>query len=156
MLPTTMIRFSTSHTRNWKDQLFWGCYCIFIEHCAGCTPQTQNLFWNMFLHGGIQMLSWLGLLFVTKFKQFDEDITFWSSALALSIDAIVWLFSTVCFQMGPQMACMSGCIITLVAFVWLFSTVHFQMCPQIACLNRCKIDCLLLHPPRNCCCSWVV
>ena len=44
----------------------------------------------MFLQGGIQMLSWLGLLFVTKFKQFDEDITFLFIALALSIDAIVW------------------------------------------------------------------
>ena len=153
MLPTTMIRFSTSHTRNWKDQLFWGCYCIFIEHCAGCTPPIPIFFWNMFFQGGIQMLSWLGLLFVTKFKQFDEEITLiyctctfnWCNCLA-----------TVCFQMGPQMACMSGCIITLVASVWLFSTLHFQMCPQIACLNRCKIDCLLLHPPRNCCCSWVV
>ena len=30
-------------------------------------------------------------------------------------------------------------IITQVAFVWLFSTVHFQMCPQIACMRRCII-----------------
>ena len=27
----------------------------------------------------------------------------------------------------------------LVAFFLLFSTVRFQMCPQIACLRRCKV-----------------
>ena len=43
------------------------------------------------------------------------------------------------FQMSPQIACMSGCIITQVAFVWLFSTMRFQMCPQIACLIGCII-----------------
>ena len=30
--------------------------------------------------------------------------------------------------MSPQMACLRGCIITLVAFVRLFSTVRLQMC----------------------------
>ena len=30
-------------------------------------------------------------------------------------------------------------LITQVAFVWLFSTVHFQMYPQIACMRRCII-----------------
>ena len=36
------------------------------------------------------------------------------------------------------MACMRGCIITLVAFVWLFSCVCFQMGPQMACLGGGK------------------
>ena len=49
--------------------------------------------------------------------------------------AFVGLFSTVGFQMPPQMecfrGCIRGCIITQVAFVWLFSTVHFHMSPQI-------------------------
>ena len=49
--------------------------------------------------------------------------------------AFVWLFSTVHFQMCPQIACPRWCKITLVAFVWLFSTVCFQMSPQIACLR---------------------
>ena len=53
--------------------------------------------------------------------------------------AFVWLFSTVGFQMFPQMACLRRGIVTLVAFVWLFSTVRFQMCPQIACLRGCII-----------------
>ena len=29
--------------------------------------------------------------------------------------------------------------VTLVTFVWLFSTVCFQMCPQITCPRRCIV-----------------
>ena len=36
-------------------------------------------------------------------------------------------FSTVCFQMTPQIDVMRKNKVTLVAFVWLFSTVCFQM-----------------------------
>ena len=49
------------------------------------------------------------------------------------------LFNNVCFQMGPQIACLWRCILTLVAFVWLFSTVRFQMSPQTACLRGCIV-----------------
>ena len=44
----------------------------------------------------------------------------------------IWLFSTVHFQMCPQMMCIWRSIVTLVAFVWLFSRMCFQMCLQIA------------------------
>ena len=57
----------------------------------------------------------------------------------VTLAAFVWLFSTVCFQMCPQIACLKGCKATLVAFVWLFSTVCLQMCPQMACLRGCII-----------------
>ena len=57
----------------------------------------------------------------------------------LTLVAFVWLFSTMHFQMSPQVACTRRGIITLVAFVWLFSTVHFQMSPQIACLRGWKL-----------------
>ena len=50
---------------------------------------------------------------------------------------LVWLFSTMCFQMSPQITCQRGCIVTLVAFV--FSTVRSQVCPEIACLRRDKV-----------------
>ena len=50
--------------------------------------------------------------------------------------AFVWLFSTVSFQMNPQIACPKGCKVALAAFVCLFSTVYFQMFPQIACPRR--------------------
>ena len=49
--------------------------------------------------------------------------------------AFVRYFSTVCFQMGPQVAFSSGCIITLVAFVRFFSTVYFQMSLQSSWLR---------------------
>ena len=48
-------------------------------------------------------------------------------------------FSTVCFQMSPQIVCTRGCIVTLVTIVWPFCTVCFQMSPQISCLIRYKI-----------------
>ena len=57
----------------------------------------------------------------------------------LTLIAFVWLFSTVYFQMSPQIVYTIGCVITLIAFVGLFSTVHFQMSPQIACTRGCII-----------------
>ena len=52
---------------------------------------------------------------------------------------LVWLFSTMCYQMSPQTVCTRRCIVTLVTFVWFFSAVRFQMCPQIACPRECKV-----------------
>ena len=57
----------------------------------------------------------------------------------VALVALVWLFSTVRFQMRPQMACLRRGKVALVASVWLFSSVCFQMCPKIACLSRCKV-----------------
>ena len=55
------------------------------------------------------------------------------------------IFSTVLFQMFPQITCPKGCIITLVTFIWLFSTdndtdnVCFQMFPQIVYPRGCIV-----------------
>ena len=50
----------------------------------------------MFFQGGIQMLSWLGLLFVTKFKQFDEEITLISCTQIEKVDNVdIYFFSQV-------------------------------------------------------------
>ena len=57
----------------------------------------------------------------------------------ITLVAFIWFFSSVCFQMSPQIICPKGCIVALVAFVWLFSGVCFQMCPQIACPRRGKV-----------------
>ena len=54
----------------------------------------------------------------------------------ITLAAFVWLFSTVRFQMCPQIAWIRAGKVTLAAFVWLFSTVRYQMCPQIACQRR--------------------
>ena len=37
--------------------------------------------------------------------------------------------------MYPQIACIIGCILTLVAFVWLFSNVCFKMCEKLSKLD---------------------
>ena len=50
----------------------------------------------------------------------------------ITVAAFVWLSSTVGFQMSPQMACLWECKVVLVACVWLFSTVRFRMSPQTA------------------------
>ena len=57
----------------------------------------------------------------------------------VALVAFVWLFSTVCFQMSPQIACPRRGIVTLVAFVWPFSAVRFQMTLQITCLKGNKV-----------------
>ena len=57
----------------------------------------------------------------------------------VTLVAFVWLFSSVRFQMCPQIACSIGCKVTLGAFVWFFSTVRFQMFPQSACRRECKV-----------------
>ena len=72
--------------------------------------------------------------FIEQFK--NKNNTF---NLAVVQIGFVWLFSTVCFQMLPQIACIRGCIITLVAFVGLLSTVRFEMSPQIACPRGRKV-----------------
>ena len=60
------------------------------------------------------------------------------------VGCICLIFSTVCFQMCPQIACIRGCIVTLVAFVCLFSAVDFQMCPQCACIRGCIVTLVTL------------
>ena len=66
--------------------------------------------------------------------------------------SLVWLFSSVCFQMFPQIACPQECIVTLVAFVWFFSTVRFQMCPQSVCSGACIATLIALVWPCSTMC----
>ena len=85
--------------------------------------------------GGIVALVAFVWLFSTVRFQMCPQIA-WIRAGKVTLAAFVWLFSTVRYQMCPQIACQRRGIVTLVAFVWLFSTVRFQMCPQIACPRR--------------------
>ena len=62
----------------------------------------------------------------------------WVTAGKVTLVAFVWLFSSVCFHMIPQITCLDRCKVTLVAFVWLFSTVHFQVSPQMVCICCCS------------------
>ena len=61
--------------------------------------------------------------------------------------AFVWLFSSVRFQMCPQIAIIRRRKVTLIAFVWRLSTMCFQMCPQLPCPNWCKVALVALVWP---------
>ena len=63
----------------------------------------------------------------------------------VTLIAIVWFFSRVCFQMFPQITCLNWCIIALVALVRFFSTVHVEMFPQIPCHNWCIVTLVREH-----------
>ena len=55
------------------------------------------------------------------------------------IGCIFCPFSTVCFQMFPQIVCQRGCVVSLVAYVRLFSTLYYQMSSQPTCLRRWNV-----------------
>ena len=61
------------------------------------------------------------------------------SGRKVTLVAFVWLFSRVGFQMYPQSVFLCRCKITLVSFVWLISAVCFQMSLQMVCMRRCKV-----------------
>ena len=84
------------------------------------------------------------VLFHCAFSSVFSNCQFEKKQNCIALVVVVWLFSSVCFQMRPQMACPRRCIVTLATFVWLFPTVSFQMCPQIGCLNRCKVALIAL------------
>ena len=79
-----------------------------------------------------------------KFNKFDfasYQATWLFLLSGRQLVAFVWLFSTVSFQMSPQIVFSKKGKGTLVAFafVWLFYTVCFQMCLQIACPRKDKV-----------------
>ena len=107
--------------------------------CQNCrkTGQQQNFFCLPFSFAETKRQKYLcGLLFRHMISNF---ITFLNSHLDNNFPCVtsVCLFSTVCFQMSPQIACLRRSIVTLVAFVRLFSTVCYQMSPQAAFHRGC-------------------
>ena len=85
--------------------------------------------------GSIVTLTAIVWLFTTVDFQVCPQIACLRGCI-VALVAFVQIFSTVCFDMSPQIAWIRGYIITLVALVWLFSTVRFQMLPQMACPRR--------------------
>ena len=85
-------------------------------------------------------ITWLYEVLLKNLKDLHW-LYFFSDSFAIidHINCICLTFSHVCFQMSSQMACLWGCIITLVAFDWFFSTVCSQMCLQSACIRGCKV-----------------
>ena len=86
-------------------------------------------------HNSFKLASTI-IIFQVRFHVVHSKIYFYTLYTHAFLLCGVWLFSTVRFQMSPQIYCLRGGIVTLVAFVWPFSTVRFQMTPQSACLRR--------------------
>ena len=57
----------------------------------------------------------------------------------ITLVTFVGLFSSMYFQMSPEIAFTRGFVTTLIALVWLFSTVRFQMCSQIEYMRGCIV-----------------
>ena len=60
----------------------------------------------------------------------------------VALVTFVWFFSTVCFQMCCQSACIEWCKITLIAFVWLFALfrrLHCRSCCILTDIHDLKI-----------------
>ena len=82
----------------------------------------------------VTLVAFFGLFSTVRFQMFPQIACLRGGKVTLV--AFVLLFLTVYFHMIPQSACIIQSKVTLVAFVWLFSTVRFQMCLQIACPKR--------------------
>ena len=111
-----------------------GCICLTFPHCVFLN--VSSILWHRKLH------SYIGCIWLTFLHGASSNVS--SNCLHEWLYNSHWLilvrfFSTVCFQVFPQIACQRGCIFTLVAFDWLFSTLGFQMCLQIACPTTTKV-----------------
>ena len=128
----------------------FGCWLLLVDDMliiVGGAKKVTNIVktWADVLTLLLQPIN--NLFQVEKVEQCQEqDKVYWSKNTIIPLDqhihtkplppaliSFAWLFSTVGFQMSPQIACIRGCKVTLIAFVWLFSTVGFQMFPQSVC-----------------------
>ena len=96
-----------------------GCICLVFLHCAFSNVSSNRLPEKMHSRIGCIHMTYISVRF-----------QIWRSKVALV--AFVWLFSTVCFQMSPQIACLGRSKVTLVAFL---SIVHFQKYTWNVCFS---------------------
>ena len=107
--------------------------------CIFSTVSFQMYFQTVCTRGCmVTVAAFVWLFLHCVFSNASSICLHWQMYL-VALVALVCFFSTVGFQMVPQITCLRGCIITLVAFVWLFSTVGFQMSPQITCIRCSKV-----------------
>ena len=105
-----------------KRQSHIGSICWTFLHCAFSNVSSNGLHERMHSCIGCICLTFLHCAFSNVSSNCLSE---WMQS---HIDCICWPLSTVGFRMSPQIACLRGCIITLVAFVGFFSTVSFGMC----------------------------
>ena len=111
-----------------------GCICLIFPHYVFSNVLSNWLLDRLHSHIGC-----ICCTFSTVCSQMCPQIVCLKGCIITC--CIGWLFSTVNFQMCSQMPCLSRCKVTLVAFVGLFSTVCVQMSPKIACTGGCIYGC---------------
>ena len=97
-----------------------GCICWTFLHCAFSNVPSNCLHQRMHSHIGCICLTFLHCVFS------NESSNAMPAMMLSQTGCIFLLFFSVGFQMNYQMACLRGCIVTLVAFIWPFSTVSFH------------------------------
>ena len=141
-----------------------GYICLSFLHCDFSNGSSNDLPERMHKHKGCICLSFLHCAFSNvSSKHLDQS-------RHNHIGCICLIFTTVHFQMSPQIACLRGCVITLVAFTWphpSFITVlgssqfrvfnvffhHYWVLKNI-CEEKGKVGVLTSTPlmyPRNWC-----
>ena len=123
-----------------------GCIFWTYLHCAFSNESSNCLFEKMHSHTGCICLTFLQCLF----SKWALKLHIWEDASHTSCNHCIrsstlcivtpwlllfFLFSTVYFQMTPQITCLTRCIVALVAFFYCC----FQLSPQFACLRICLV-----------------
>ena len=97
-----------------------GCICLTFLHCVFSNGSSNRLPEKMHSRIGCIHMTYISVRF-----------QIWRSKVALV--AFVWLFSTVCFQMSPKIACLGRSKVTLVAwgnklgFPVIYVSVHLRL-----------------------------
>ena len=103
-----------------------------------CTNVIQFFSVENMGHNQLQKCTKYHLVSLLNEKQgstFANFLHFFYPVTLLTNSALVGLFSSVCFHVFIQTACVRCCIITQTAFAGLFSSVCFHVCPQMTCLR---------------------
>ena len=99
----SVFSYGSSNRLPEKKHSHIGCICLIFLHCVFSNASSNRL--------PEKMQSRIGCIHMTYIS---VRFQIWRSKVALV--AFVWLFSTVCFQMSPQIACLGRSKVTLVAW----------------------------------------
>ena len=115
----------------WLHLLGFSLYCVFSNVYSNHLPEKMhsNISYICLTHCVLSNVSW----------------NFFHGKINSNTGCICLTFSTVCFQMTPQIDVMRKNKVTLVAFVWLFSTVFSNVDLKILDQSRqSHIGCICL------------
>ena len=118
-----------------------GCICLTFLHCVFSNAFSKCLLEMMHNHIGCICLTFLHCVFSNVFSKCLRE------RMQSHTDCIFLLFSIVCFQVFPQIACLRGCMLTLGALVWLLDLAghcHLRSFRLKTAFTRIHIN-ILIH-----------